>query len=141
MNAYIETSKEFRNSQASTDSVDKLYDLLYALEAEDRTNSEDSTLANLYTLLGFHKSAYETFKRVVDQKDKKAISKLYAMEEKAKSHKNDHIIKDTRKLRGKKGGTKLGTNDFLVSKVDKNRFEVVDKKSLFLTKKSIKLKF
>lgn len=68
---YIEISNEFRTSKASKESVGKLYDLLYDLENSNRTKNDDLTLSNVYSLLGFHLSAYEVFKSVADLKDKR----------------------------------------------------------------------
>ena len=93
---YIEISNEFRKSNASKESVEKLYDLLYDLENSTRSKNDDLTLSNVYSLLGFHLSAYEVFKSIADLNDKKSTSKLYVMEEKAKSHKNNFVIKDIR---------------------------------------------
>lgn len=124
---YIEISNEFRTSKASKESVGKLYDLLHDLENSNRTKNDDLTLSNVYSLLGFHLSAYEVFKSVADLKDKKAVSKLYVMEEKAKSHKNNFIIKDIRKLRQKIEQTKLSINDFLVSEIEENKVTIVEK--------------
>ena len=124
---YIEISNEFRKSNASKESVEKLYDLLYDLQSSSRTKNEDLTLSNLYSLLGFHQSAYETFKSVADLTDRKNTSKLYVMEEKAKSHKNNFIIKDIRKFRQQKDQTKLLTTDFLLSTTEENKVSMVDK--------------
>lgn len=124
---YIEISNEFRKSNASKESVEKLYDLLYDLQSSSRTKNEDLTLSNLYSLLGFHQSAYEIFKSVADLTDRKNTSKLYVMEEKAKSHKNNFIIKDIRKFRQQKDQTKLLTTDFLLSTTEENKVSMIDK--------------
>ncbi len=113
---YIEVSTEFRNSKGSKESIGKLYDLLYELEKVDKTNKENLTLSNIYTLLGLHQSAYEIFKPIVNQKDRKETTKLYVLEQKAKSHGNNFVIKDKRKLENKKEQTKLLCEDFLVDK-------------------------
>ncbi|MFW2581589.1 hypothetical protein [Aliarcobacter butzleri] len=51
---YINSSTEFKNSNGSKESIEKLYDLLYKLEKIDRTKNEDLLLSNVYTLLGFY---------------------------------------------------------------------------------------
>ena len=124
---YIEISNEFRKSNASKESIEKLYDLLYDLENSTRSKNDDLTLSNVYSLLGFHLSAYEVFKSVADFNDKKTTSKLYVMEEKAKSHKNNFVIKDIRKFRQKNGQTKLLTTDFLKSETEDNTFTIIGK--------------
>jgi len=124
---YIEASNEFRKSKASKESVGKLYDLLYELKNADRTKSDDLILSNVYSLLGFHLSAYETFKLVADLTDRKNASKLYVLEDKAKSHKNDFIIKDIRKLRSEIKQAKLLPTDFVKSESGEHKFKVIDK--------------
>ncbi|MGJ1434178.1 hypothetical protein ACR79M_21415 [Sphingobacterium spiritivorum] len=131
---YIEISNEFRKSDASKESVEKLYDLLYDLQSSSRTKSDDLTLSNLYSLLGFHQSAYETFKSVTDLTDRKNTSKLYVLEEKAKSHKNDFIIKDIRKFRQQNERTKLLITDFLVSTTEENKVAIIDKDVVIFNK-------
>lgn len=131
---YIEISNDFRKSKASAKSVEKLYDLLYDLESSSRTKNDNLTLSNVYSLLGFHQSAYEVFKSVTDLNDKKTTSKLYVMEEKAKSHKNNFVIKDVRKFRQKNGQTKLLATDFLVSETEENKFKIVDKDIIIFNK-------
>lgn len=134
MKDYIEIADEFRTSNASKKSVEKLYDLLYHLENSPRTKNEDLILSNVYGLLGFHLSAYQVFKSVADLNDKKAISKLYMMEEKAKSHQNDFVIKDIRKYKQKNGQTKLSTNDFRGAETAENKLTIVDKDVVIFNK-------
>jgi hypothetical protein len=134
---YIELSKEFRKSNASTKSVEKLYDLLYKLENTNRTKEEDLILSNIYSLLGFHKSAYEVFKTIADLTNRKEATKMYVMEEKSKSHKDNFIIKDIRKYREKKEQPKLEISDFVASKNHKNQFKI-DNKEIIIFNKTIK---
>ncbi len=131
---YIEISNEFRKSNASRESVEKLYDLLYELENSKRTSEEDLILSYIYSLLGFHLSAYEIFKSVADVKDKKASTKLYAMETKAKSHKNNFTIKDLRKFRQKNASTVLLTTDFLVPGPDDSTAPIITKDIVIFNK-------
>ncbi|MET3021154.1 hypothetical protein [Flavobacterium hydatis] len=131
---YIELSKEFRKSNASIQSVEKLYDLLYELENTNRTKEEDLVLSNIYSLLGFHKSAYEVFKTIADLTNRKEATKMYVLEEKSKSHKNNFIIKDIRKYREKKEQPKLEISDFVVSKNYKNQFKIVNKEIIIFNK-------
>ena len=131
---YIEFSNEFRKSNASKESVDKLYDLLYDLENSKRTANDNLILSNVYSLLGFHLSAYEVFKSVPDLIDKKTTSKLYLMEEKAKSHKNNFAIKDIRKFRQKNEQTKLSITDFVKSERGDNTFTIIEKEVVVFNK-------
>lgn len=136
---YIEFSNEFRKSNGSQQSVEKVYDLLYELEKLSKTKDENLVLSNVYILLGFHKSAYEIFKETADLNNKKDVSKLYVMEQKAKSHGNNFIIKDLRKTREKKKQTKLIISDFVVSESDPDKFEIPEKE-IVIFNKSIKRK-
>ena len=107
------------------------------MESADRTKSEDLILSNVYSLLGFHQSAYEIFKSVADLTDRKNASKLYVLEDKAKSHKNDFIIKDIRKLRSEIKRAKLLPTDFVKSESSEHKFKVIDK-DIVIFKKVIK---
>lgn len=131
---YVELSTAFRKTNASTESVEKLYDLLYELENANRTKQDDLVLSNVYSLLGFHKSAFEVFKEVADLNNRKEVTKLYVMEEKSKSHKNNFIIKDIRKYREKKEQPKLELSDFVKSKSNDNKFKITNKNSIVFNK-------
>lgn len=131
---YIELSTAFRKSEASTKSIEKLYDLLYELENTNRTKQDDIVFSNIYTLLGFHESAYEVFKTVADLTNRKEATKLYVMEGKAKSHKNNFIIKDIRKYREKREQPKLELSDFVKSKNNKNKFKIANKSIVVFNK-------
>lgn len=131
---YIELSNEFRKSNASKESVEKLYDLLYELEKTNRTKQDDLVLSNIYSLLGFHESANEVFKTVADLSNRKDVSKIYVLEQKAKSHKDNFIIKDIRKYREKREQPKLELSDFIASKNHKNQFKIVNKEIIIFNK-------
>lgn len=118
---YVEVSNEFRKSNASEQSVEKLYDLCYELEKATRNREEDFILCNIYFLLGFHRSAYEIFKTIADKSNPKDVSKLYVWEQKANSHENNFIIKDLRKFRTKKVQNKFKPKDFVPSE-EENTF-------------------
>lgn len=131
---YIEISNEFRKSNAGRESVEKLYDLCYELEKIERTKSDDLILSNIYSLLGFHQSAYEVFQVAADLTDRKNIAKLYVMEEKAKSHKNNFIIKDIRKYRDRKDPVRLDLTDFIRSETEEDKFEILNKNMVVFNK-------
>lgn len=131
---YIELSNEFRKSSASKESVAKLYDLLYDLEKTSRTKQYDLVLSNVYSLLGFHESAFEVFKTIADLTNRKDLTKMYVMEGKAKSHKDNFIIKDIRKYREKKEQPTLDISDFIALKNDKKQFEIANKSIVVFNK-------
>ncbi|GIZ16375.1 hypothetical protein [Capnocytophaga catalasegens] len=124
---YIEAATNFRKSNASEESIHYLYDMLYDLEKKDKTSEEKRILVDIYTLLGFHLSAYELFNEVADSKNNKDISKLYTLESKAKSHKNTFILKDLRKLKKKKSVPEFSLSDFELSDDDNGNKSYVSK--------------
>lgn len=110
---YIDASNAFRKAGASHEGAIALYDLLYDLQAKtQRTKEEERILADTYTLLEYHLSAYETFARIADTTNYKEKSKLLVLEDKAKTHKNTFCIKDVRKLKVKKNQTAFKISDF-----------------------------
>ena len=141
MKEYIEFSNEFRKSNSSRESVEKIYDLLYELESIEKSKQENLVLSNVYILLGFHRSAYETFKEAADSKKTKDASKLYVLEQKAKSHENNFVIKDLRKLRGEKENVQLVLSDFSQSKKDEKKFKIKNKHIVVFNKVLEKGKF
>jgi len=134
---YIALSNEFRKSNSSIESTEKIYDLLYELENANRVKEDNLILSNVYVLLGFYRSAYEIFKEIADLNNKKDVSKLYVMEQKAKSYENNFIIKDIRKYREKKKQAKLDLNHFNVSEENQNKFEI-SQKDIVIFNKNIK---
>ena len=110
---YIDASNAFRKAGGSHEGAIALYDLLYDLQAKNqRTKEEERILADTYTLLEYHLSAYETFARIADTTNYKEKSKLLVLEDKAKTHKNTFCIKDVRKLKAKKKPKTLKVADF-----------------------------
>lgn len=104
--SYIDASTAFRKletpmEQVTDASTGQLYDLLYQLEPKNRNAEENLILCNVYSLLEYHLSAYELFKTMANPENLKDKSKLYTMEQKAKSHKNTFAIKDIRTLKKK----------------------------------------
>ncbi|CAA9200220.1 hypothetical protein [Flavobacterium collinsii] len=132
---YIEFSNEFKKSNNSKESTERIYDLLYELEDINRVKEDNLVLSNIYLLLGFYRSAYEVFTEIADLDNKKDVSKLYVMEQKAKSHENNFIIKDVRKYREKKEMSKLTLIDFSTSEGDQNKFEIPQKDIIIFNKK------
>ena len=110
---YIDASNAFRKAGGSHEGAIALYDLLYDLQAKtQRTKEEERILADTYTLLEYHLSAYETFARIADTTNYKEKSKLLVLEDKAKTHKNTFCIKDVRKFKVKKNQTAFKISDF-----------------------------
>jgi hypothetical protein len=135
MKDYIEFSDAFRKSKGSHESVGRLYDLLHELkEKNDRTKQEDLILSNVYSLLGFHKSAYDLFETIADKNNRKDSSKLFVMKEKAESHHDNFIIKDIRKSRQRNEQAKLEMADFKVSENTNNTFTIKKKKIVIFNK-------
>lgn len=118
---YIDVSTEFRKSNSSKKSLGKLFDLLYELEKVNRSHNEEKILSDIYTLLGFHQSAYETYKPTVDLTNRKETKKIYTLEQKAKSHGNNFTRKDIRKLRKRVEQVKLLAEDFKIDENEENK--------------------
>ena len=140
---YINISTEFRKSKNSKESARKLFDLLYELEKVNRSQNEEKILSDIYSLLGFHKSAYEVYEPTADLTNRKETKKLYTLEQKAKSHANNFAIKDIRKLRKKKEPVKLLFEDFEIdeNEENKNRFLLKNKDIVIFNKLVKKEKF
>ncbi len=110
---YIDASNAFRKAENSHQGAIPLYDLLYDLQAKNqRTKEEERILADTYTLLEYHLSAYETFLHIADLTNYKEKSKLSVLADKAKTHKNTFCIKDVRKLKAKKKQQPFQISDF-----------------------------
>ncbi len=133
---YIYISTEFRKSNNSRESLGKLFDLLYELEKVNKSQNEEKTLSDIYSLLGFHKSAYEVYKPTADLTNRKETKKLYTLEQKAKSHANNFAMKDIRKLHKKKEQIKLLPEDFQIdnNEENKNRFLLKNKDIVIFNK-------
>lgn len=134
---YIDISTEFRKSNSSKESLGQLFDLLYELEKVNRSQNEEKILSNIYSLLGYHKSAYEVYKPTVDLTNRKETKKLYTLEQKAKSHADYFATKDIRKLRKKNEEVKLLLDDFIRDEGDENRF-LLKKKDVIIFNKPLK---
>ncbi len=137
---YIDISTEFRKSNNSKESLGKLFDLRYELEKVNRSQNEEKILSDIYTLLGFHQSAYEVYKPTVDLTNRKETKKCYTLGQKSKSHANNFAIKDIRKLRKKKEKVKLLFEDFKIdeNEENKNRF-LLKNKDIVIFNKPLKL--
>ena len=110
---YIDASNVFRKAKNSHQRAIPLYDLLYDLQAKtQRTKEEERILADTYTLLEYHLSAYETFLHIADLTNYKEKSKLSVLADKAKTHKNTFCIKDVRKLKAKQKQQPFQISDF-----------------------------
>ncbi|MEM9896872.1 MAG: hypothetical protein AAF789_10920 [Bacteroidota bacterium] len=132
--AYIDISTEVRKSNRLKESLGPLFDLLYELEQVSRSLNEDKILADIYTLLGFHQSAYQVYQPVADLTNRKEIKKLHTLAQKAKSHANHFATKDVRKLRQKNKQVKLLPKDFKRDKSDANRWRLQKKEVVIFNK-------
>jgi hypothetical protein len=93
MQAYIALSKEHKISNGSTESIKKLYDFLSVLQKAEEEETARLVLSLVYTLLGYHKKAYDVFATIADKNNRKDTSKLFQMEETAKTHGDNFAIK------------------------------------------------
>ena len=136
---YIDASNAFRKAGGSHEGAIALYDLLYDLQAKTEcTKEEERILADTYTLLEYHLSAYETFARIADLTNYKEKSKLSVLADKAKTHNNTFCIKDIRKLRAKQKQQPFQISDF--KKVEDFRSEceyILSKKKVVIFNKEV----
>jgi hypothetical protein len=92
MKQYIELSNEFRKDNKSQEIIKKLYDFMDLLQREENKGNE-MVLVYVYTLLAYHKKAYDLYLKIYDQNDRKQKSKLFDMEQMSKSHGDNIAIK------------------------------------------------
>ena len=99
---YNELSKMFRESYSVNDLASDLFDLLYALQADEQTSENLLLQSHIYALLEYWESAYKLLLEVGGDKNHKLKNKLFVFSEKAKTHKDIFGVKDLRKLRERK---------------------------------------
>jgi hypothetical protein len=90
LNKYIELSKEFKSSNKSPQSIEKLYEFSNTLKTA-KEEQASLVLSYVFSLLGYHKSAYDIFLTVADSNNRKDQSKLFEMKKLASSH-GDHFV-------------------------------------------------
>lgn len=119
---YIKLTEEFQATDGSQKSIEGLYDLLEIVKTKD---DEKRLLANIYSKLKLHKSAYETFKTVANSSNKKDKIKLFTLKQSAKFG-DTECFKDIRKLRGEKKQTVLSKEDIKLCDEKMGLYEIVD---------------
>ena len=136
---YIDASNVFRKAKEPHQGAVALYDLLYDLQAKtERTKEEECILADTYTLLEYHLSAYETFLRIADPTNYKEKSKLVVLADKAQTHKDTFCIKDIRKSKAKKKQKALNVEDFKKVEDFKSECEyILSKKKVVIFNKEV----
>ena len=93
MQEYITLSKDFRETK-SPESIHKLHLFLDELRLQENDKQAALVLSQVYSLLVFHKSAYEVFLKIADKNNPKDTKKLFTMSELAKSHGDNFLIKN-----------------------------------------------
>jgi hypothetical protein len=92
MKQYIELSKEFKKNRKSKEIVEKMYDFMQLLE-KDNDNNSKMILVKIYSLLEYHKKAFELYLETYDKTDLKQKAKLFEIEQMAKSHGDNFAVK------------------------------------------------
>jgi hypothetical protein len=92
MKQYIELSKKFKEDNKSQELIGKLYEFMNILEKDDH-NENKMVLTYVYTLMGFHKKAYDLYVKIYNENDRKQKAKLFDMEQMSKSHGDNFIVK------------------------------------------------
>ena len=136
---YIDASNAFRKAKEPHQGAIALYDLLYDLQAKpERTKEEERILTDIYSLLEYHLSAYETFLRIADPTNYKEKSKLVVLADKAQTHKDTFCIKDIRKLRAKQKQQPFQISDFKKVEDFKSECEyILSKKKVVIFNKEV----
>ena len=91
---YQKLAKDFLKEKATADEIDKLYKLMEELESKQNEGIEiENVLVNVYSLLQYHKRAYECYVRVGNTKNKKDRKKLFELKQKADWYEDRLAIK------------------------------------------------
>jgi len=91
---YIELSKQFRAAGAPTrKTAAPLHAFIEELRAAPSSRQTSDILADVYSLLGYHKTACEIFSAIADASDRKDAARLFKMKGLAEGHRDDFAIK------------------------------------------------
>jgi hypothetical protein len=93
MEKYITLSKDFRVAK-TPENIGKLYSFLEELKLLENDRQALLILSQVYSLLAFHKSAYDVFVKIADKNNVKDAKKLFTMSELAQSHGDNFIVKN-----------------------------------------------
>jgi hypothetical protein len=111
MKRYIELSKEFKANNKSQEIIGRLYEFINILEKDDNKENK-MVLTYVYTLMGYHKKAYDLYKKIYDENDRKQKTKLFEMEQMSRSHGDNFIVK-LKEKRIPNEKTEFTANDFV----------------------------
>ncbi|AJH14886.1 hypothetical protein [Myroides profundi] len=131
---YSELSKKFRESCSIKDLASDLFDLLYALQAEEQTSENILLQSHIYALLEYWETAYRLLLEVESSKTHKIQDKLFVFSEKAKSHKDIFGVKDLRKLRERKTIDLLFPEDITLVGGTNNQYSIKEKRVVIFNK-------
>ena len=110
MKRYADLSASFRNTKQSKESIEKLYEFLGEINgAADKT--AQLVTSQVYSLLGYHKKAYDIFVSIADKSNRKDASRLFEMQQMATSHSDNFALK--RKPAPVQQRPELTINDFV----------------------------
>ena len=92
MKQFIELSKEYKKNNKSRRIIAKIVEFMSILEKENSRENK-LILTNVYTILGFHKKAFDLHMEIYDKNNQKENKKLYVMEQKAKYLEDKFAVK------------------------------------------------
>jgi lipopolysaccharide biosynthesis regulator YciM len=92
MEQYIGLSRKFTAANKSQETIEALYDFVKELEKEQNDDNE-IILSHVYTLLGYHKKAYDLYKKVYEENETKAKAKLFELHQMAQEYGDNFPIK------------------------------------------------
>ncbi|MDF9826104.1 uncharacterized protein CbrC (UPF0167 family) [Ereboglobus sp. PH5-10] len=90
---YIEISRQFRAKERTQKTAEPLHELAAQLSKLPPSPKIKLILADIYSLLGYHKTAHEIFAEIANQADRKDAARLFKMKELAASHADTFAIK------------------------------------------------
>jgi uncharacterized protein CbrC (UPF0167 family) len=91
---YLKLAKDFLKEKATTEEIDKLYELMQELESKQNKSSEiEKVLVNVYSLLQYHEKAYKCYVKVAEKNNKKDRKKLFELKQKSERYEDRLAIK------------------------------------------------
>jgi hypothetical protein len=92
MDKYLELSKEFKETNESQKTIEKIYEFIDELEREENIDNE-IILINIYVLLKYHQKAYDLYKKQYAESEAKAKDILLKLKQKAETSGDKFAIK------------------------------------------------
>jgi hypothetical protein len=89
---YLELSKEFKETNGSQKTIEKIYGFIDELEREENTDVK-IFLVNIYALLKYHQKTYDIYKKIHDEAEAAEKDILLKLKQKAETYGDKFAIK------------------------------------------------